>query len=105
MEAPADRLVDASEAGLVVARDDEFERGPVLEEILAHEARGDGIAASELLNPAFRPASSFLRFGRGDEPCAAETGEIGRMAIGVACGEGLDRSGLMVVAEQPGNCR
>ena len=48
---------------------------------------------------ALGPATAFFGFGRGDEAGAAEAGEIGRMTIGVARREGLDRRGLVIVAE------
>ena len=99
MKSTPDRFVDAAKRRLMIAGDDQLERGPVLEEILAHETGRDGVAAGELLDPRFGPASALLGFGRGDEAGAAEAGEVGRVTIAVARREGLDRRCLVVVAE------
>ena len=48
MKAAADGFVDTAQARFVIAGDDEFELRPILEKVLAHEARRDGIAAGEL---------------------------------------------------------
>ena len=104
MEPPPDGLVDRSKRRLMVAGDDQFECGPILEEVLAHEAGRNGVAAGELLDPEFGPATAFFGFGRGDEAGAAEAGEVGRMAIAVARREGLDRGRLVIVAKYPSDC-
>ena len=81
MEPPPDRLVNGVEAGLVVARDQELELRLELEEVLAHEAGFDALAACEGLDPAFGPAPALLGLARGDEPRAAQAGELGRVPV------------------------
>jgi hypothetical protein len=55
VEAPAGGLVHIPQQRLVVADDGQLEVGPEGEEVLLHEPRGDGIAARQLLDPAFGP--------------------------------------------------
>jgi hypothetical protein len=87
------------------AGDDELERWPVLEEVLAHEARRDGVAPGELLDPCLGPAAAFLSFGCGDETRAAEPRQVGRVTIAVAGDKGLDRRGAVIFAQNPGDGR
>ena len=70
----------------------------VLEEILPHEPRRDRVAAGERLDAALGPASPFLGLDRGHEARTAQPGEIGRVPVAVARGEGLDRRGAVIVA-------
>jgi len=44
VEAAADGFVDRSQARLVITGDDEFERRPVFEKVLTHEASGNHVA-------------------------------------------------------------
>ena len=56
-------FVHVADRGLVVARDHQLELGIKLEKVLSHKSCTDLVAASQRLNFAFCPASSFLGFG------------------------------------------
>jgi hypothetical protein len=65
----------------MVAGDDQLKRGPILEEILAHEAGRNRVAAGELLDSRLGPAATLFSFGCGDEARAAQAGQISRVTI------------------------
>ena len=78
MQASADGFVDAVQGWLVVAGDHQLELRGEGEEVLAHVAGGDRIAAGERLEFAFGPALGALGFLGDDEADAAQEGELGR---------------------------
>ena len=81
VEAAAESLVDRVQAGLVVAGDQQLELRRVFEEILAHEARLDAIAAGQRLDAGFVPVPALRRLDGGDQPGALQVGEVGRMPV------------------------
>ena len=84
MQAAADGFVDAAEGRLVVAGDDELELGIELEEVLAHEAALEAIAAGEGLDLGLGPeCGRFLDFGGDGEADAAQPCDLGGMAVGM----------------------
>ena len=103
VEAAADGLVHRAQAGLVVAADHQLELRQIVEEILAHEARRNLVAAGQRLDLGFGPAPTFLGLGGGDQASAAQAGEVGRVPIAEGGGEGLDRRGAVIVAEDAGD--
>ena len=58
--------------GLWLPADHQLELRQVIEEVLAHEARRDLVAAGQRLDLGFGPAPTFLGLGGGDEPRAAQ---------------------------------
>ena len=98
-QAPAHGLVDVAQPRLVVAADEQLERRHEVEEVLAHEARGDLVAAGQRLDLGFVPAPALLRLLRHDQARAHELGEIGRVVFDVAGDEGRHVGDRRVVAE------
>src|SRR5262249_38726429 len=82
----------------MIARDNQLELRPILEEILPHEPRRNLVATCERLDPALGPTSTFFGLDGGDEACAAQAGNICGMPINGRCRERLNRSRAMVVA-------
>ena len=87
METPPDSFVHRAKARLVVAGDDQLEGGDELEKVLPHEPRADLVAAGKRLDLCFGPAPALLGFARGDQTGATQSGEVGRMALGLRRGE------------------
>lgn len=87
----------------MIASDQQLECRDELEKVLPHEPRGNFIAASQRLDSRLRPAPAFLRLGRGDEPRAAQAGEVGRVTVGVRGGEGLNRGCRVIIGENAGD--
>jgi hypothetical protein len=81
VKAPPHGLVNVADGGLVVAGNDELELRDELEEVLAHETRGDFVPAGQRLELAFGPASSLLGLDGGDEARPAEPRHVGRMPL------------------------
>jgi hypothetical protein len=79
MKPSTDGFVDNAEVWLVFAGDDEPEGGPVLEKVLAHEARSDRVAASKLFYAGLGPSSALFSFRRRDETRAAKPSQISRV--------------------------
>ncbi len=65
--------------------------------------RARSVAAGERLDLGFGPAPALLGLGGGDEARAAQVGKLGRVPVGVRGGEGLDRRGAVIVAEDAGD--
>ena len=72
MESAAHGLIDASQARLMIAGDDELELRDVLEEVLPHEPRCNPVASGKRLDLAFRPSPPLLGFDSGYETSAAQ---------------------------------
>ncbi len=86
----------------MIARDHEFETRRELEEILAHKARLDLVAAGENLDSA---PPSFLGFACAGEARAAQASQLSRVAVVVARREGLNLRRLLAIAEKAGDGR
>ena len=93
------RLVDVADGGLVVAGDDELELRHELEEVLAHEAGGDLVAAGQRLELALGPAPALLGLDRGDQARAAQARHVGRVPFAGRRHEHVHRRDGRVVAE------
>ena len=81
----------------MIAGNDEVQPRPIFEEVLAHEAGRDDIAAGELFDAAFGPAAALFGLDGCDEACAAQAGKVGRVALGAAGDECLDRRGARTI--------
>ena len=81
-----------------------FELRQVLEEILVHEARRDVLAAGQFLEAALGPMSASLGLGGGDQSSAAQPCKLGRVAVVLALGEGLDGRRAAVIGEDASDC-
>ena len=102
-QAPPHGFVDAAEPRLVVAGDEQLEGRHEVEEVLPHEAGGDPVAAGQRLDLGLVPAAALLRFLRDDQARAAQLGQVGRVALGVAGDEGAHVGDGGVVAEDAGD--
>jgi hypothetical protein len=63
MEAPTDGFVNRTQAGFMIARDDQLELRAKLEKITAHESCGNLVAAGHRLDLRFSPPDPVLGFG------------------------------------------
>ena len=81
VHAPAHCLIDAAQARLVVPDNEQLELRAVLEEILAHEPGGNGIAAGERFDLALGPAAAFFRLLRRHQTSTAQARELCRVSI------------------------
>ena len=102
VETAADGFVDIAQAWLVIAGDEQLELRAVGEEVLAHEAGADRVAAGECLDAGFRPVTAFLGFLGRHQPGAAQCGEVGGVPIVLRGGEGLHAGDRRVAAQQAG---
>src|SRR5262245_32484049 len=83
----------------MVARDEELEGGVVVEEVLAHETRGDLVAAGQRLDLRFIPTPALLSFLCHDEPRTAQLGEIRWVTLAAGGNEGTHIRNRGVVAD------
>jgi hypothetical protein len=74
-------LVDRAQARLVIAGGQESELWGELEEVGAHEASGNAVAARQHLDLGLGPSPAFLGLLGRDEPGAAEHREFGRVSV------------------------
>ena len=82
-------FIDGADRRLVVAGDDQLELRDELEEVLAHEAGGDLVAAGQRLEPALGPAPALFGLDRGHEPRAAQACHVGRVPLALGRHEGV----------------
>ena len=71
LQAPADGFVDAAQARLVVAGDQQLEPRHELEEVLAHEPGSDLVTASQGFQLALGPAAALFGLDGGHDARAA----------------------------------
>lgn len=88
--------------GLWLPADQQLELRDVLEEVLPHEARGHLVAAGQRFDARLGPAAALLGLDGAHQAGAAQHGELGRVPLDCAVGEGLDRRRSGVVAEDTG---
>jgi hypothetical protein len=93
VQAAADGLVDAAERRLVIADDHELELGVELEEVLAHIAALEAIAAGEFLKLSLGPGLADFDFAGDGEAAAAQAGDLCRVAFGVRDHEHIGADG------------
>ena len=99
-DAAPDRVVGALHRGLVVRREPDLRDRDEVEELAVKEPGGDRVAAGQRLDEVLVEATARLNLSGGDEPGAAEPGDVVRDASAlVTRHEGLGRGVQPVVAE------
>jgi hypothetical protein len=78
-------------AGLWLPATNGLNCGEELEEVLAHEARGDLVATGEVLDLGLGPAPTLLGFDGRHEARAAQARHVGRVPVGARFHEGVHR--------------
>ena len=102
-QAPPHRFVHGAEARFMVAGDEQLEGRHEVEKVLPHEAGRQPITAGQGLDLGLVPAASLLCFLRHNQASAAQLGQIGRVALGVAGDERAHVGNRGVVAEDAGD--
>src|SRR5207249_1153352 len=99
LQPPPHRLIYRVERRLSIADEEQLELRLEGEEIVEQEARCDGIATRETLQPLLVPAATFARLACGHEPRPVQHRNFRWMTVVSARHEGAHGSGGRVVAK------